>query len=185
MDDSKIIELFFARSDRAVAELDGRYGGVCHHTARNILSNREDAEECVNDAYLGVWNTIPPKKPDSLAAFVLRLVRNISIDRLRHNLAQKRMGNYQECLEEWSCSLSCSDTPESVYEGKLLAGYINDFLCDLSRTNQLLFIRRYWYLDSISTLALTTGMRPAAVRTRLSRLRSQLKEELERRGVVI
>lgn len=185
MDDSKIIALFFARSQRAITELDGKYGKVCHHTARNLLGNREDAEECVNDAYLGVWNAIPPKQPSSLSAFVLRLVRNISTDRLRYNLAAKRMGNYQECLEEWSSTLRHSDTPEALLDARQTARYIDDFICELGRTDRLLFVRRYWYTDSIATLARTAGMTPGAVRTRLSRLRRQLKEALLSKGVYV
>lgn len=185
MEDSQIISLFFDRSDRAVQALSGKYGSVCHHTAMNILGNRQDAEECVNDTYLSVWNAIPPKKPESLAAFVLRLVRNISTDRLRRNLAAKRMGNYQECLEEWSGTLSHRDTPEAVYESRLTARYIDEFVANLSRTNRLLFVRRYWYMDSIGALALATGMSSGAVRTRLHRLRSQLKEELATKGVFV
>ena len=185
MEDSQIISLFFDRSDRALEALSGKYGRICHHTAVNILGNRQDAEECVTDAYLGVWNAIPPKRPDSLAGFLLRLVHNICTDRLRYNRAAKRMGNYQECLEEWSGVVSHQDTPEAIYEARMVSHYIDVFLSNLSRTNRLLFVRRYWYMDSISTLALTLGMTPGAVRTRLARLRSQLKEELVSKGVFV
>lgn len=185
MEDKTIISLFFDRSNRAVEELANKYGSICTHTARNILGNHQDAEECVNDAYMGVWNAIPPKKPDSLAAFVLRLVHNTCKDRLRYNLAAKRSGNYQDCLEEWNGCLSHRDTPEAVYEKRLVACYIDEFITNLNRTNRLLFVRRYWYMDSVSTLARLTGMTPGAVSTRLSRLRDQLKAELAEKGVFV
>lgn len=185
MQDNEIISLFFDRSERAISALDRKYGSVCNRTANNILGDREDAEECVNDAYLGVWNAIPPQRPDPLRTFVLRIVRNLSIKRLQYNCAQKRAGNYQECYEELSGCITSPDTPESVYEARQLTRYIEDFLSGLSSTNRYLFVRRYWYMDSIRALAVGVGMTEGAVRTRLSRLRQQLKEELAERGIML
>lgn len=95
MDDSKIIELFFQRSENAIGELSQKYGKLCRFTANNILGNLEDSEECVNDAYLGVWNAVPPKKPDNLPAFLLKIVRNLSVNRLKYNAAEKRRATTQ------------------------------------------------------------------------------------------
>ncbi len=183
--DSKIIALFFARSEQAIPELEKKYGAACHRTARNILGNEQDAQECVNDAYFGVWNSIPPHDPEPLSPFVLRIVRNISIRRLQRNRAEKRAGNYQECFEEISGCVADTETPESVYHAWELKCYIEEFLDGLSRTNRLLFIRRYWYLDSLKGLAGATGLSEGAVRTRLSRMRQQLKEQLLEKGVVL
>ena len=183
--DSRIIGLFFARSEEAIPALDKKYGVACHRTANNILGNSQDAEECVNDAYLGVWNSIPPHDPDPLSAFVLRIVRNISIRRLQYNRAEKRAGNYQECYEELRECIADTNTPESVYHAKELTHYIEEFLDSLSRTNRLLFVRRYWYMDSVKGLASATGLNEGAVRTRLSRMRQQLKEHLEEKGVMV
>lgn len=185
MHDSEIISLFFDRSERAISALDRKYGAVCNRTANNILGDREDAEECVNDAYLGVWNTIPPQRPDPLRTFVLRIVRNLSIKRLQYNRAKKRAGNYQECYEELSGCIASPDTPESLHEARQLTHYIENFLSGLSSTNRHLFVRRYWYMDSISSLAFAMGMTEGAVRTRLARLRQQLKEELAERGILL
>lgn len=183
--DSAIIGLFFSRSERAIPELDKKYGVACHRTANNILGNRQDAEECVNDAYLGVWNSIPPHDPDPLSAFVLRIVRNISLRRVQYNRATKRMGNYQECYEELSECIADNTTPETVYHARELTHYIEDYLDSLSRTNRLLFVRRYWFMDSIKGLATATGLNEGAVRTRLSRMRQELKEMLLEKGVMV
>lgn len=183
MDDSTIIELFFERSENAITELSEKYGGICLNTAENITLSREDAQECVNDAYLGVWNAIPPAQPNPLLSFVLRIVRNLSISRVQYNNALKRGGRYQECVDELSECLSTQDTPEERYNAKLLSGYIEEYLDQLSRTNRLLFVRRYWYLDSYEALSAVTGLRQGAVRTRLTRMRQQLKQHLLERGV--
>ena len=111
MQDSNIIALFLQRSERAIGELERKYGAACSRTANNILGNRQDAEECVNDSYLAVWNTVPPRQPDPLIAYVLRIVRNISLKRVQHNAAAKRAGNYQECYEELSGCIASHDTP--------------------------------------------------------------------------
>lgn len=183
--DSKIVALFFARSEQAIPELDKKYGAACHRTANNILDNPQDAEECVNDAYLGVWNTVPPQDPEPLSTYVLRIVRNLSIKRLQHNRAAKRAGNYQECYEELSECIADNTTPETAYDAKELTHYIEEFLDGLNRTNRLLFVRRYWYLDSIKGLASATGLNEGAVRTRLSRMRQELKEQLQEKGVMV
>ena len=185
MMDSAIIGLFFSRSERAIPELDKKYGVACYRTANNILGNRQDAEECVNDAYLGVWNSIPPHDPDPLSAFVLRIVRNISLRRVQYNRAEKRTGNYQECYEELSECIADTITPETVYHARELTHYIEDYLDGLSRTNRLLFVRRYWFVDSIKGLAADTGLNEGAVRTRLSRMRQELKEMLQEKGVMV
>lgn len=185
MQDSSIITLFRQRSERAIEALERKYGAACSRTANNIIGNREDAEECVNDSYLAVWNTIPPQEPDPLVAYVLRIVRNISLKRVQHNAAAKRAGNYQECYEELSGCIASHDTPESIYNARQVTAYIEDFLYDLSSTNRYLFVRRYWYLDSTRDLAKATGMAEGAVRTRLSRLRQQLKEVLLEKEVLL
>lgn len=183
MDDNAIIELFFERSENAIVELSAKYGLICIRTAENITFNKEDAQECVNDAYLGVWNAIPLARPKPLLSYVLRIVRNVSINRVQHNNALKRRSGYQECLDELEAELTSSETPETVYDAKLLSGYIEEFLDGLSRTDRLLFVRRYWYLDSFGELAAATGLRQGTVRTRLTRLRQRLKQHLFNQGV--
>lgn len=183
MDDSRIIDLFFARAESAIGALDRKYGRLCSRTANNILGNPQDAEECVNDSYLGVWNRVPPTKPDSLRAFLLRILNNICTERLRHDLALKRRGNYQECLEDWADVLRDPQTPESIVEARQLAQYINDFLWEQEEVDRWLFVRRYWYMETATALATAAGMTAGAVRTRLARMRSRLRQHLTEKGV--
>ncbi len=158
--------------------MDQKYGKLCHRTATNILGNLQDAQECVNDTYFAVWNTIPPQDPEPLSSYLLKILRNICLMRLRRNRAEKRRGNYQECYEELSGCIADSTTPESIYRAKELTHHIEVFLYSLSHTNRQLFIRRYWHMDSIREISKATGLSESAVRTRLARLRQQLKEEL-------
>lgn len=183
MDDSRIIELFFERSEKAIAELSSKYGGICLNIAVNVLKNYQDAEECVNDTYLGVWDTIPPKKPDSLPAYVCRLVRNISINRYKYNSSLKRNGIYDVCISELEECIPSVGTAEDRFETAELSRLIDEYLDTLDTTNRMLFVRRYWYLDSYKALALRSNLTSGAVRTRLSRLRNMLKNFLESRGV--
>ncbi|MDD3702581.1 MAG: RNA polymerase sigma factor [Tepidanaerobacteraceae bacterium] len=185
MEDGKIIELFFQRSENAIVELSAKYGAISMNTAYNILGNHQDAEECVNDSYLGVWNAVPPKTPNPLLAFLLKIVRNISINRCTYNSRQKRNNQYYVCVDELDYSLASNETVESQLEAAELTKYIEDFLDTLNKTNRLIFIRRYWYVDSYESIAKLTGLRENAIRTRLSRIRNELKKHLQERGVIL
>lgn len=184
MNDNDIIELFFARSEMAITELSKKYGKICMKTSYNILKNFEDSEECVNDAYLSIWNIIPPQKPNPLLAFLLRVVRNISLNRYDYNSRKKRNNTYDESLDEFAWCVSSKMTPEDELEKRIVVAAINEFLETLGETTQMLFVRRYWYMDSYDDLSKATGLRPGAIRTRLSRLRIQLKIFLEERGII-
>lgn len=185
MDDRKIIELFFQRSENAIVELAAKYGSISMSTAYNIVGNHEDAEECVNDSYLGVWNAVPPKSPNPLLAFLLKIVRNISINRCTYNTRQKRNNQYYECIDELDYCLASDETIESELEAAELTKSIEEFLDSLNKINRLIFIRRYWYVDSYESISKLTGLKENAIRTRLSRIRSELKKHLQERGVVI
>lgn len=185
MDDREIIALFFQRSENAIAALSAKYNSISMNTAYNILGNYEDAEECVNDSYLGVWNAVPPKSPDPLLAFLLKIVRNISINRCTYNSRQKRNSQYYECIDELDYCLASTENVEAELEAAELTKSIEDFLDTLNKMNRLIFIRRYWYVDSYASIAKLTGMRENAIRTRLSRIRSELKKFLRERGVGI
>ena len=183
MDDNEIVDLFFERSENAINELSAKYGNACLGLSRRITGSMQDAEECVNDAYLGVWNAIPPARPQPLVAFVLRIVRNISVNRLEHNIAKKRQGDYQQCVKELERMTGSHDTPESEYEKALLSGYIDEFLNSLDKVNRYIFVRRYWYIDTYEDISKSVSIRAGAVRTRLSRTRKQLKAFLKGKGV--
>ncbi len=152
MDDQKIIELFCERSEQAIAELAKKYGSVCGRIAENILNNRQDAEECVNDAYLAVWNTVPPQEPDPLLSYVCRIVRNLAAKRYHANTAQKRNSAYDVALDEIEECFASSASVEEEFDARETAGMIDDFLGTLDRESRILFVRRYWEADSVFAL---------------------------------
>ncbi len=184
MEDNAIIELFFARSEQAIRELDDKYGRVCHSLSYHILNNRQDAEECVNDAYLGAWNAIPPARPNPLPAFLCKIVRNLSLMRYHANKAVKRGGNCTLALEELEGCLASPHTVEGAIEEQELIRLIEHFLDTLSPENRVLLMRRYWFLDSYREIAARTGLSEKNVSVRLTRIRKQLRHYFEERGVV-
>ena len=184
MDDEAIIELFFARSEQAIRELDEKYGKVCHSLAYNILHSRQDAEECVNDAYLGTWNAIPPARPNPFLVFLCKIVRNLSLMRYHANWAIKRGGYYTLTLEELGDCLASSQTVEDAVEEQELVRLVEDFLNTLSLENRVIMMRRYWFSDSHKEIAARTGLSEKNVSVRLTRIRKQLRHYFEERGVV-
>ena len=186
MDDSKIIDLYWARSQQAIAESERKYGAYCRTIARNILSRAEDAEECVNDTWLHAWNAIPPQRPSLLQAFFGKLTRNLSLDRWRRDRAEKRGGGQADlALEELEDCLCARDRVEEELDASQTAGLISAFVRSLPQRDRLLFVRRYWYLDDIQTLARRMGMGQSQVKSRLHRIRQRLKAELEKEGVAV
>jgi len=185
LDDQKIIMLFFERSEQAIVELSAKYGTVCSMIAKNILNNMLDAEECVNDAYLGAWNTIPPNNPDALLAYVCRIVRNLSIAKYHKNTALKRNSIYDVALDELEECLASEKNVEEELSAKELSGLIDHFLDTLSQENRVLFMRRYWYSDSIADIAKRMKLSDNNVSVRLSRIRGKLKKYLKKEGYEI
>lgn len=183
MDDQKIVELYWMRDEDAILHTQRKYGGTCLSIAKNILGDVMDAEECVNDSYLKVWNLIPPERPTCFFAFLSRIVRNISLDRYRYNHAEKRgrcadvmFSELEECLSE---SAIAATEEEGIAEA------LNRFLKTLNRDTRMLFVRRYWYMDSNETLAKAFGVNENIVRQRLFRTREKLKEFLKKEGIGI
>ncbi len=185
MNDQEIIALFFARSQQAIIELSNKYGTLCNQIARNILKNKQDAEECVNDAYLGAWNTIPPQKPDPLISYICRIVRNLSIKRYHTNTALKRNSFYDIALDELEYTLPSSSTIDEVCDAKELTQVLNRFLESLDQESRVLFVRRYWYADSISQIAAMFHISDHNATVRLSRIRNKLKLFLEKEGIYV
>ena len=183
MDDKTIIALYESRDETAVKETQKKYGGLCQYIAEQILSSREDAEECVNDAYLGVWNSIPPTRPDSLRAYVCTLVRRLSIKRYHHEKAQKRNSTYDESLDELAGVLSDGNTVETALDAKELSMVLELFLETLKKDDRVMFVRRYWFSESISEIAAHFDMSAHAVSVRLSRVREALRKFLIKRGL--
>ena len=144
----------------------------------NVLNNRQDAEESVNAAYLGVWNTVPPQKPQSLSAYVGKIVKNISLDRYSASNAIKRSSNYGAAFSELEDCLSSVDTLEDEYNSNELRESINDFLALLDKESRVLFVRRYWYSDSVAEIAGRLGITENNTRVKCSRLRERLRKYL-------
>jgi len=180
--DEEIIELFFERSELALKELKTKYGKMCLQTSYNILGNYFDAEECVNDSFLGVWNAIPPERPKPLLTYVLKIVRNLSLNRYHKEHAQKRNSSYDLAVEELEDFLVSPDSAESRMEMKELTAAIEGFLDSLNEKNRVIFVRRYWFYDSYDQIAKRMECSVKNVSVRLTRMRKQLKDYLEERG---
>ena len=185
IDDEQIIALFFARSESAVTELDTKYGKTFHNLSYNILNNRQDAEECVNDAYLGTWNAIPPAHPNPLLTFVSKIVRNLSIMRYHANTAMKRNSTYDVALSEVEHCLSAVPDVEQEMDVRVLSAAIETFLDTLTAENRVIFMRRYWFADTYAQIAERIGISEKDVSVRLARTRRQLHDYLLKEGVLV
>ena len=185
MEDKQIIDLYFQRNESAITETATKYGAFCHKIAMNILSIYEDAEECVNDTYHSVWNQIPPTNPCSFRAFLGRITRNLSISRFRAMRAKKRYNGVELMLSELEECVPASSNVENAIEAKELSSYISAWLYLQGETEAMLFIRRYWYGDSIQDLAKKSGTTAAKMAQTMLRLRKSLKAYLEQKGVTL
>lgn len=186
MEDEKIIELMEKRSETSIAELSKKYGGICRGIARNILGDFTDVEQCLNDTYFKVWNSIPPAKPVSLSAFTAAIARNIAVTLLREKRAAKRGGGVELLsFEELDGFVSGEGSVESGAERRELIDAINGFLFKQTELRRQLFVRRYWGCCSIEELAGSFGMTESNVTVTLTRLRKKLKEHLRKRGFEI
>lgn len=181
MDDKQIIRLLFARAEQALEILARQFGSRLLQTALNILQSRRDAEECVNDTYFAVWNAIPPKKPDPLAGYIYKTGRNIALKRLRDDSAQKRDSRYDLSLEELAGCIGQSGLAEAV-SARELGRAIDRFLDTVSHDSRVIFLRRYWFGDSVRDIARILGYSESAVSVRLNRTRNKLRSYLEKEG---
>ena len=178
MEDTRIIDLLFERSEQAIEALDKKYGRLCRRIAQNIVGDGRDAEECVNDAYLKVWQSIPPEHPASLRAFLVRITRNLALDRFRAKRRQKRDEGFTVMLSELG---DCIPAPEERDATELL-GHIKDFLRELDETDRNLFVGRYFHAYEVQRMAEGYGLTPNAVSLRLYKTREKLRVYLQERG---
>ena len=185
MTDEEIVDLFFERSEQAIAELDKAHGGVVRRIALNILGDPGDAEECVSDTYLGVWNSIPPQRPAPLRTYVCRIARNLAAKRYHANTAQKRGSGYDLALDELDGIVPARGGVEEAVAARELAALINAFLDTLRYEDRYLFMRRYWYADPLREIARTAGMSYGAAAVRLHRVREKLRKYLLKEGVSV
>ena len=185
MEDLAIIELYWARDQQAIAESDRKYGSFCGTLARNILVSTQDAEECVNDTWHRAWITMPPQRPNSLRAYLGRIVRNLAIDRWRRSKAQKRGEGLDVMLSELEGCLPGGTSPERELENREITLAIEGWLATLSREERAVFLRRYWHGTAVAELAQAWGCTPNRMSQRLLRLRTSLRRYLEEREVYL
>ena len=185
MDDTQIVELYWARKESAIEETAAKYGSYCRSIAGNILSNHDDAEECVNDTWLGAWNSMPPHRPSVLSTFLGKLTRRISIDKWRRATAKKRGdGQLLLVLAELEDCISDGKSIEEETERKLLNEVIAAFVKSLPETEQKVFLCRYWYMDSVSAIATRFRFSESKVKSMLYRTREKLRACLEKEGLI-
>lgn len=183
MEDEQIVVLYWQRDEHAIDETRTKYGNYCRSIAYNILGSKEDAQECENDTYLAAWNAIPPHRPSLLSTFLGKLTRRTSLDRWKANTAQKRGGDTVTLsLDELEGCIPDDRSIDIRMEQDLLSGTISAFLRTLSRQERQVFLRRYWYLDSIADIAHRFGFTQSRVKMMLLRTRQKMRQHLEKEG---
>lgn len=186
MKDSEIIDLYWQRSEAAIAATAERFAAYCHAIAHRILGSEEDAQECVNDTWLAAWNSIPPRKPENLAAYLGKLARNLSLNRAKEYRTEKRGGGQRElALSELEECVPSPGSVEQVTEEIALTQALDRFLYAQSAPRRNIFIRRYWYLVPVRELAREYGMSESKTASLLFRMRKQLKQHLEQEGILL
>ena len=185
MEDSQIIGLYFRRDEAAISETAAKYGAYCRGIALNILSSGADADECVNDAYLQAWNSIPPQRPDRLGAWLGRVVRNIALNLWKKNRRQKRCAGMEQLLDELEDCIPSPAAVEREIEEQELTQAINTWLASLPKEDRILFVRRYWNGEAVAALARESGVTPANMAKKMYRLRKNLKSMLEQEGYTL
>lgn len=184
MNDTEIVELYFARNENAIKETDAKYGRLCRSISYNILHNHEDTEECVNDTYLGAWNAIPPTRPNSLMAFISRITRNLSLKRLEFMNREKRSADVLVSLEELSLVLPDERFAPDISDEDV-GELISIFLRTQKETIRNVFIRRYYFFDSVKDIAKRYSFTESKVKNMLFQTRNKLKDYLIKEGVEI
>ena len=184
MEDDRIVALYWARSEDAITETSEKYGKYCYAIAYHILSNAEDAEESVNDTYLAAWRTIPPKRPKYFFAYLAKICRNFAFGKLDWLDAARRKAEVVTLSEEME--LCIPDTSrDSAAEGREITRALNAFLGTLTQENRRLFVRRYWYVDTVAEIAQRYNMSESKVKTRLHRIREKLRVYLMQEGIAV
>jgi len=186
MTDEMIIDLYWARSESAISETAKKFGGYCFAIASNIVQNSEDAEECVNDAYHKAWQAIPPQRPLNLRLFLGKIIRNLSLNRYNERKAKRRGGDEMTLLlSELEDCIPSGSTVEAEYESSRIAEAINACLRSIDSVKRIVFVRRYWYADSVKAIAGHFNMSESKVTSMLHRTRKALKAHLEQEGVTL
>ena len=184
MNESEILALFRARDEDAIKQTDRAYGAMCRTLAKRILRSSEDAEECVNDSYMRLWQRIPPETPQSLSAYLSRIVRNLALDRLRENGALKRGGRDLTVALDELQTVCSGDSPEKRLSAQELGKAVDAFLRTQPQRSRNVFLRRYFYFESRAEIASKYGISSAQVSVILSRVRKKLKAYLSKEGLL-
>ena len=184
MDDAKIIDLFWARNEEAIQETEKAYGRKLHGLANKILNNREDAEESVSDTYMKTWEIIPPQRPKYYYAFLASICRHLSFHKVDWKLAAKRNAEVVTLTQEMEMCIPDTSRDRKL-EGKELGRIMNAFLESLPKDTRLIFLRRYWHVDTIAEIAARYGMTESKVKMQLSRTRAKLRTFLESEGIYV
>ena len=185
MEDAAIIGLYWARDEGAISASDKKYGSLCRCLSQNILDSREDAEECVNDTWQRAWDTMPPQRPNSLRAYLVKIARNLSIDRWRAKRTEKRRGGLDVLLSELEDCLPAPSDAEGLTEARETARVIDRWLSELPPADRTAFLRRYWYGQRVDEIAAQAGCSSNTMTKRLGRLRRGLRRVLEQEGIVV
>ncbi len=182
--DKKIIKLFWSRDETAIKETESRYRSFCSAILANYLQFKEDREECINDAMLRLWNSIPPEEPESLSAYLAEIVRNLALQRSREENAWKRGGRVQTVGEEFLADISDGRTLADDYQSDAAGRILNGFLDAQPKEYRRIFIMRYWLDEDISDISARTGRSVSSVKSLLKRLRDKLRDELKKEGII-
>lgn len=183
MNDESIIKLYWNREETAIEETDKKYGKLCKRIAFNIVNNMCDVEECIDDSYLTVWNSIPYDRPKHFSAYICRIVRNLSLKRLEYNTAAKRRPDLMVSFDELEGCLTSGQNPEDYVDAKQLGKAISSFLSSQNERSRNIFIRRYWYFDSIKDISEDYGIKEERISVILFRMRKKLRNHLEKEGL--
>lgn len=184
MTDEKIIDLYWARSETAISETENKYGNLCSSIAYNILKNKEDTEECVNDTYLKAWNSMPTERPQRLMAFLAKISRNIALNKIKHDSAKKRGGSEIDVALDELCDCVSGDfLSDDIVDKMFFDGVINRFLAELKTQDRCIFVLRYWYLYPCAEIARKYQISESKVKVSLHRMRQSLKRILESEGI--
>ena len=182
MTDYDIVKLYHLRSEKAIDETQKKYGAYCTTIAENILHNKADSEECVNDTYIRAWDSIPPKKPIRLSTFLAKITRNLALDRLDYYNAEKRPQDTVSLIEELG---ECTSSGNDILDEIALRDAINSFLAGLKRRTRIVFMQRYWYFRPIADIARDIGTSESSVKVILHRARKDLRAHLETYGFYV
>ena len=183
MDDNRIIDLYFARDERAIDATSGKYGKLLNHVAYNILHSDPDSEECVNDTYMKAWSVMPPEKPNILSAFLCKITRNLSINRYLQNKARNRMMTTEKVFEE--IAECVPDTSGPISDDIALKDAFNDFLESLGEASRMIFVKRYFYMMSVKEISVDMRTSVSNIKVSLMRTRNKFKVYLEKAGISI